>query len=192
MKPLLSNKCRLPVNVTLVKEIDVISGNGKIADVFNDFFTNVVKNLNIAVSGDIMCEANNIKDHVLNAIEKCKKHPSIKAIAGLSKNEYLFYKKYPTKKFCMKKRQLDTRKAYQDTDVPSKLVKMNSDIFGDFLHQNFNDAIATSVFPENLKNTNITPVFKKGDGTVKLIIGLSAFFRTYLRFMKDVSINKLF
>ena len=92
----------------------------------------------------------------------------------------------------MKKRQLDTRKAYQDTDVPSKLVKMNSDIFGDFLHQNFNDAIATSVFPENLKNTNITPVFKKGDGTVKLIIGLSAFFRTYLIFMKDVSINKLF
>ena len=41
---------------------------------------------------------------------------------------------------------------------------MNSDIFADFLHQNFNDAIATSVFPQNLKNANITPVFKKGDG----------------------------
>ena len=40
---------------------------------------------------------------------------------------------------------------------------MNSDIFAGFLHQNFNDAIATSVFPQNLKNANITPVFKKGD-----------------------------
>ena len=39
---------------------------------------------------------------------------------------------------------------------------MNSDIFADFLYQNFNDAIATSVFPQNLKNANITPVFKKG------------------------------
>ena len=33
-KPLLSDKCRLPV--TLVKENDVISDNGKIAGVFND------------------------------------------------------------------------------------------------------------------------------------------------------------
>ena len=40
---------------------------------------------------------------------------------------------------------------------------MNSDIFADFLHQTFNDAIATSMPPDNLKNANITPVFKKGD-----------------------------
>ena len=60
-------------------------------------------------------------------------------------------------------KQLDTRKACQDTDVPSKIVKMNSDIFADFLHQDFNGNIATSVFPQNLKNANITPLFKKGD-----------------------------
>ena len=34
VQPLLSDKCRLPV--TLVKENDVISDNGKIAGVFND------------------------------------------------------------------------------------------------------------------------------------------------------------
>ena len=79
VKPLLSNKCRLPVNVTLVKEDDVISDNGKIADIFNDFFTNVVKNHNIIVSGDILYEANNIKYPALKAIEKYKKYPSIKA-----------------------------------------------------------------------------------------------------------------
>ena len=44
-----------------------------------------------------------------------------------------------------------------------KIIKMNSDIFADFLYQNFNHAIATSVFLQNLKNGNITPVFKKGD-----------------------------
>ena len=70
----------------LVKENDAISDNGKIADVFNDFFINVVKNLNVTVSGNILCEANKMKDPVLKAIEKYKKHPSIKAIAGLSKN----------------------------------------------------------------------------------------------------------
>ena len=40
---------------------------------------------------------------------------------------------------------------------------MNSDIFADFFHQNFNDSITTSLFPQNLKNANIAPVFKKGD-----------------------------
>ena len=33
VKPLISNKGRFPVNVTLVKENDVISDNGNIADV---------------------------------------------------------------------------------------------------------------------------------------------------------------
>ena len=40
---------------------------------------------------------------------------------------------------------------------------MNSDVSADFLHQNFDDATATSVFPQNLKNANITSVFKRGD-----------------------------
>ena len=46
-----------------------------------------MKNLNITVSGDILYEANNIKDPVLKAIEKYKKHPSIKAIVSISKND---------------------------------------------------------------------------------------------------------
>ena len=57
-------------------------------------------------------------------------------------------------------KQLDTRKACQDTDVLSKIIKINFDIFVDFLHQNVNGAIATSVFPQNLKNTNITRVYR--------------------------------
>ena len=142
---------------------DVISDNGKIADVFNDFFTNAVKNLNITVGGDILCEANNRKDPVLKAIQKYKKHPSVEAIAGLYKNDNFILEEVSYEEMLHEIKQLDTRKACQDTDVPSKIVKMNSDIFADFLHQNFNHVIATSVFPQNFKNANVTPVFKKGD-----------------------------
>ena len=155
------SKCRLPE--TLVKENYVIPDNGKIAGVFNDFFTNAVKNLNITVSGDIPYEANNIKDPVLKAIEKYKKHPRIKAIAGIRENDNFTLEKSSYKEILHEINQLDTRKACKDTDVPSKIIKVNSDIFADFLHQSFNDAIATSAFPQNLKNANITPVFKKGD-----------------------------
>ena len=162
MKPLLFNKCKLPLNVTLVKEDDVISDNDKIADIFNDFFTNLVKNLNITVSGDILCEANNIRDSVLKAIEKYKKHSSIKAI-GISKNNNFILEKVSYEEILHKIKQLDTRQTCQNTGVPSKIIKMNSDIFTDFPYQNFNDTIATSLFPQNLKNANITPVFKKGN-----------------------------
>ena len=37
------------------------------ADVLNDFFTDAVKNLKITVRGDILREANNIKDPVFKA-----------------------------------------------------------------------------------------------------------------------------
>ena len=52
-----------------------------------------MKNLNIGVSGDILCEASSIKDPVLKAIEKYKKHPSIKAIADISKNDNFILEK---------------------------------------------------------------------------------------------------
>ena len=109
-----------------------------------------------------MYEVNNIKNPVLRAIEKFKKHPSIKAIASTSKNDNLILEKVSYKEILHEIKQLNTRKAWQDTDVPSKIVKMKA-TFADFLHQNLNDAIATSVFPRNLKDTNITPVLKKGD-----------------------------
>ena len=109
-----------------------------------------------------MYEANNIKDPVLRATEKFKKHPSIKAIASASKNDNLILEKVSYEEILHEIKQLNTRKAWQDTDVPSKIVKMKA-TFADFLHQNLNDAIATSVFPRNLKDTNITPVLKKGD-----------------------------
>ena len=105
-----------------------------------------------------MCKANNIKDPVSKAIEKYKKHGSIKA--GISK---FVWEKLSYDEMLHEIKQLNTRKTCQDTDIPQKIVKMSTDIFADFLHQNFNDAIATSLFPQNLKNANITTAFKKDD-----------------------------
>ena len=56
---------------------------------------------------------------------------------------------------------LDVKKACQDTDIPTKIIRENWDIFLDFVFQNFNNGIASSVFPASLKNANITPVHKK-------------------------------
>ena len=57
---------------------------------------------------------------------------------------------------------LDVSKACQDTDIPSKFIKENADIFASFLHSSFNTSVTNSEFPSVLKQANITPVFKKG------------------------------
>ena len=43
------------------------------------------------------------------------------------------------------------KKACQDTDIPTKIVQENSDIFAEFVFQNLNYAIEFSVFPANIK-----------------------------------------
>ena len=58
---------------------------------------------------------------------------------------------------------LEIMKTSQDTDIPKKVIKDNSDIFLDFLLSSSNCLATKSIFPSILKQANITPVFKKGD-----------------------------
>ena len=62
---------------------------------------------------------------------------------------------------------LDVSKACQDTDVPTKILKENEDVFGDFLHTSFNEFVKKSEFPSVLKQANITPAFRKGERECK-------------------------
>ena len=53
-KPFISNKCRFSENITLGKGDDTITDIAKVADIFNDFFSNVVKNLKITFNENII------------------------------------------------------------------------------------------------------------------------------------------
>ena len=59
-------------------------------------------------------------------------------------------------------RKLGPRKATQNTDIPIRILKQNSDISGNYICDFFNECVGKDVFPSILKNTNITSVFKKG------------------------------
>ena len=63
----------------------------------------------------------------------------------------------------MKKiKKLNSTNARQNTDIPVKILKQNTDTFGNYICDFFNDFVVRGVFPPILKNANITPVFKKG------------------------------
>ena len=49
----------------------------KIAETFNKFFGNIIKNLNIPINSDVLEDVSIIQDPIIAAIEKYKRNPSI-------------------------------------------------------------------------------------------------------------------
>ena len=56
---------------------------------------------------------------------------------------------------------LDTAKASQQSDIPTKILKQNSDYFTQYFYENINQYISKSIFPSDLKFADVTPVYKK-------------------------------
>ena len=55
--------------------------------------------------------------------------------------------------------KLETTKACQDTDIPTKIAQGNVNVFANVLVSNFNDSFEKSNFLSKLKNASVTPVF---------------------------------
>ena len=106
-------------------------------------------------------------DPVQKAIEKYKNHPSVKVISKkYDKNTFSF--RYISLDEIKKEiKNLNTKKACQDTDIPTKIVQENSDIFAEFIFQYLNYGTEFSVLPANIKNTNVTPVHKKNSRNIE-------------------------
>ena len=56
-----------------------------------------------------------------------------------------------------------SKKATPKGNIPVKIFKWNSDIIATVLREFYNQNIKNSTFPNELKNGNISPVYKKKD-----------------------------
>ena len=98
---------------------------------------------------------------------KYRTHPSIIAIENKCKDNANFnFTEVDQKQIEKEILKLDVNKAPQSSDIPIKVLKENSDIFGNFLCNSFNNSIKLSTFPEILKHAD-TPLYKKGEKDVK-------------------------
>ena len=101
---------------------------------------------------------NKVRDPAL----KYQDHPSIKNIERVPKSKDLFnFSNVEKKEILQDIVCLDASKACQDTDVPTKIIRENADIFTDFIHPSINALINNGNFPSFLKFANVIPVFKK-------------------------------
>ena len=105
--------------------------------VLNAFFSNIVKNLDIQQYNvdDLICE--NVNDPLLKTIVRYQNHPSIVAIKKFCNSKSHFSFKNVQKEEILKElNNMNINKATRNTDIPTKIIKENSDIFGDFIFSN--------------------------------------------------------
>ena len=62
---------------------------------------------------------------------------------------------------------LNVAKTCRVNDIPTNVIKMNKDIFADFITDHFNYCIAYGEFPDELKHADVIPVHKKSEKSNK-------------------------
>ena len=118
-------------------------------------------------------------------------HPSVIAIkencTPKSNFNFLFVEKVDILKEIQ---MLQSNKATQNTDIPTKLIKDNTDIFAELVFTSLNKGIEQSVFPSKLKLANKTPVHKKTQKAQKTITDLSVYYQIFLKYKRSLCLNK--
>ena len=81
---------------------------------------------------------------------------------------------------------MNTKKAAPQDDIPVKILKLNNDIFSQYLSQIFNESIEAANFPNKLKYADVTPVYNKMIDTKKKIIDLLVLYLFYPKYSNVV------
>ena len=161
VKPLLSNKVKSSEKITLVEGEEIVTEDGENAEIFNKFFSDAVKNLKVPEYQEADPLANNISHPIFRAMMKFRNYSSVIAIKNLSSGSRFDFCRVNVQVVEKEISRLSTRKATQYSDLPVKILKENSDIFGKYICDFFKECVDKGTFPSILKHPNITPVFKK-------------------------------
>ena len=118
---------------------------------------------NLGIDRGLHVNASSItKNPIEKAIEMFDSHPSILKINEMGYNSNLFsFKHVSDLNIHDEINNIDSSKAYQKDNIPPILFKENNDICATVICSDINQCIDTGSFPSNLKNADITPLFKK-------------------------------
>ena len=167
VKPFFSDKTPFNNNITLFEGNELVRENTACAEILNNFFSDSVKNL--VTNRDLYTNNDtNLDDPIENIIERFKKHPSVVRIRekGYKTNNFSFHI-VPQSDVYRVIKNIDSSKAYQKDNISPKVLSDNADVLSSFVHVDINQNINEGKFPDNLKNADITPIFKKFDRIFK-------------------------
>ena len=169
VEPLLSDKISESSKITLVNNNRIVSDDREICNIFNQFFVNVVPNLNIPeFTGSDNLHEHVIGDSVQSVLYKYRNHPSIIKIKERPESSEKFVFSFVSENEIGKLlRNLNARKSSPKSDILIKQIKDNLDIFSQVMTKYFNDTVNTSEFPAAMKFADVISVFKKNERSIK-------------------------
>ena len=148
VNPFFTEKATSTDDITLIENREIISDDRKVAEVFNNFFSNAVKNLNIdyyehfSFDKYFLCRETENPDPVLKAIEKYENHPSILKIKeNIPEGECFSFKQTNLKSVIKEICNLDDSKSFPIESMPAKILKEVSDIVVPKIVIDFNSSI---------------------------------------------------
>ena len=169
VKPMFSEKAASAESITLIENNKIVSVDQEVAEIFNSYFSNAVKSLNIenyehfSFDEYFLCKEKENEDLIFRAIEKYKDHPSIQKIKeNVPQNASFSFKSTDIKTVIKEIGNLDESKSTPIESIPAKILKDHFDIIGPKIAIDFNLSIKTGVFPQRLKLADISPIFKTG------------------------------
>ena len=161
VKPLFSDKTSHKDIISLTEDRKTITEDLPIAEIFNNYFSNVIRSLcdrNVPTEPGIACSQNAVS----TAINKFRNHPSILSINKSMERIgcLIFAFEFVSLEETIKEvNKLSTKKASQTLDIPVKIIKGNKDLISYFVYNNFNNALPSSQYQNGLKHADVTPVF---------------------------------
>ena len=159
IKPLFSDKGSSTNKVMICEKEEIVSNEKEVADLMNNHFVNVTKELNL--KQDIEEERSIRLDDI---IDKYKQHESIKVIKSVQTESNTFsFKQISTSELESVINDLKINKGSLSNSIPAKILKENSNAHILNLKNVINKSIASSTFPNKLKLAEVIPVYKKGD-----------------------------
>ena len=132
LKPSLTDKVKTKSKITLIEKKyndsstepseEITSDEEKVAEIFNNFFVNIVPNLKIPNNHNCNMDFQKTDDPVLNAINKYRYHSSIVVINSKIEPESIF--SFTTVQYddvLIKTKNLNVSQASHQSDIPTKI-----------------------------------------------------------------------
>ena len=165
-KPFFSKSgCSTESKITLLENKLLVHDDTEIANLFNKYFVNITKGLQITPWCSQRFSAINTcpPKTVEQIVDKFYDHPSVVRIKAMVKSAKKFSFSHIT--------PVETYKALTDLNsrkstsgpIPSMILKKAAKVICSPLTDCFNSAILDGVFPSELKLARVIPVFKDGD-----------------------------
>ena len=160
LRPFYTSKgSRAVQNIQLLEEDQLITSPVNVADIFNEYYTNITSTIGSHVEAStLQCDD---ADFISFSNEKHKDHPSVKKISERHTASDFSFTQIPPAETEKILNKMDTKKATGYDSVSSKVLKIAAPVISIPLTAVINKCVTTAKFPSDCKKAEVGPIHKK-------------------------------